>query len=139
MSHIEPFELVFNNNKDEGIHSGGFSVNSIMMKKGISPIKTLNTDEQTGGNKVSDLFDNIVVPNWAYSSGKMFGANNEKHDDTKYEQDSDEDDYISDDIHEKLLDLVKHHDTKMGGNKKKTTRKKMNRKGGTKKNKKTKK
>jgi len=136
MSHIEPFELVFNNNKDEGIHSGGFSVNSIMMKKGISPIKTLNTDEQSGGNKVSDLFDNIVVPNWAYSSGKMFGGQ-----DTKYQEDSDDDDndYISDDLHEKLLDLVKQHDTKNGGNKKKITRKRVNRKGGTKKNKNTKK
>ena len=35
-------ELVFNTDKEEGVFSGGFNVNSIMMKSGLSPIMTLN-------------------------------------------------------------------------------------------------
>ena len=57
IDNIGPNELVFNNNANEKIYSGGFNVNSIMMKDGMSPIKTLNTG-QVGGEmgKVSDLF-----------------------------------------------------------------------------------
>ena len=68
LDYIGAGELVFNNDIEGGIHSRGFSVNSIMLKNGMSPIMTFNT-EQTGGklDKVSDLFNDIVVPNWALS------------------------------------------------------------------------
>ena len=55
-------ELVFNKDDKQGIYSGGFDVKSIMMKGGVSPIMTLNT--QNGGgdtNKVSDLFGITVL------------------------------------------------------------------------------
>ena len=40
MSYISSDDLVFNNK--DGIYSGGFNVQSIMLKGGISPILTLN-------------------------------------------------------------------------------------------------
>ena len=134
-TNIEPNiganELIFHTDKDEEIYSGGFNVNSIMMKLGLSPIMTLNTETKGGSNQVSDLFDNLVVPNWALSYNKIYGGNNfsnnkileENHyinNHIDYDSD-DSDDVIDDDLHDKLLDLVKHHDKIK--NKKKTTKK----------------
>ena len=74
MNYIDANEMVFNNDKENGIHSGGFSVNSIMMKGGMKPIITLNTETtQKGGmNNVSDIFNDLVVPNWALSYHNMY-------------------------------------------------------------------
>jgi hypothetical protein len=130
LDYIGANELVFNSDKESGIYSGGFSVNSIMMKAGLSPIMTINT--QTGGtNKVSDLFESLVVPNWALSySNKIVGGA------YKDQNDEDSDDDIDDDLHDKLLDLVKEHEIKETQKKKRKTRKqKINaniKKGGTK-------
>ena len=123
LDYIGADELVFNNDVDKGIHSGGFSVKSIMMKSKMSPIMTLNNPDSIigGGNKVSDLFDDLVVPNWvlSYNNRIVGGKYNEvKHDDS----DSDDED-IEDDLHEKLLELVKHHQTHVKQPKKKMTRK----------------
>ena len=142
MNYIDANEMVFNNDKENGIHSGGFSVNSIMMKGGIKPIITLNneTTQKGGMNNVSDIFNDLVVPNWALSYHNMYGGmhgemygemhggmhgeemhggkltEDTKHD-TKHDNDHD-DDTINDDIHDRLLDLVKHYD-KNGKEKKK--------------------
>ena len=130
LDYIGANELVFNSDKESGIYSGGFSVNSIMMKAGLSPIMTINT--QTGGtNKVSDLFESLVVPNWALSySNKIVGGSYKDH------SDEESDDDIDDDLHDKLLDLVKEHEIKETQKKKRKTRKqKINtnvKKGGTK-------
>ena len=114
LDYIGADELVFNNDTNSGIHSGGFSVNSIMLKAGMSPIMTMNS-EQIGGqtNKVSDLFNDLVIPNWAlsYNSRIVGGKYKEvQHNDS----DSDEDDVIEDDLHNKLLELVKEHHTQQG-------------------------
>ena len=136
-NYIGPNELIFNN--DEGIHSGGFNINSIMMKKGLSPIMTLNSnsfsDGQNGGsheiNKVSDLFNNLVIPNWSlsynYKNGGSFVERNNKYD---------EDDIIENDLHDKLLNLVKVHENEMKeiANKNKTRKYNKNQKSITKKN-----
>jgi hypothetical protein len=108
LDYIGAGELVFNNDPEGGIHSGGFSVNSIMMKAGMSPIMTVNT-EQIGGNfnKVSDLFNDLVVPNWALSyNNRIVGG---KYKEVEHKDSDSEDDVIHDDLHEKLLDLVKEH------------------------------
>jgi hypothetical protein len=133
MSYIGANEFVFNNDKESGIHSGGFSVNSIMMKGGISPIMTLNSSTaQTGGaNNVSDLFNDLVVPNWVLSYPTIYGGggtdyrggdNSEGGGHIDYESDE-EDDVIDDDIHERLLDLVRQDDAKMQNKKKRATKK----------------
>ena len=119
-------ELVFNTDKEVGIYSGGFSVNSIMMKSGLSPILTVNTPLQSGGaSKVSDLFNDLVIPNWALSYNMMGGEYKDESSDSDSNSDSnsDSDSDIDDDLHDKLLDLVKEHDIKTAGAKKKKTRK----------------
>jgi hypothetical protein len=99
--HLSANDLVFTNENEKGIFSGGFGVNSILMKSGVSPIQTINTNFK-GGSKVSDLFDNLVIPNWTLSYDiKMGGKHREIHSD-----DEDEDDFIDDSLHDKLFNLV---------------------------------
>ena len=120
-NYIGPDELVYNN--DGEIHSGGFSVNSIMLKNGLSPILTLNQsngyDIQNGGNissvnKVSDLFNNLVVPNWAlaynYKNGVVYEGGVRKNNDDDNNMD---DETIEETLHNKLLNLVKVDDSEM--------------------------
>ncbi len=111
LDYIGADELVFNNDKEQGIHSGGFSVNSIMMKAGMSPIMTINSpDNMVGGStgQVSDLFNNLVVPNWALSyNNRIVGGKYKNHDEDSSSDDEEEDEVIDDDLYEKLLDLVK--------------------------------
>jgi len=126
MSHFNDNEFIsINNDEKNSIFSGGFSVNSIMMGKGISPIKTLNRpfndkleDDQSGG-KVSDLFDHLVVPNWAYTNGIKSGGSSDSFS---------SEEYINDDLHDKLIGLVEHSDdnTSKGGKTKTKTKKKKN-------------
>jgi len=115
--YIGADELVFNNDAVSGIHSGGFSVNSIMLGHGMSPIMTINDEMTGGGNKVSDLFHNLVIPNWALSyNDRIVGG---KYKEVEHDSDSEDDDVIHDDLHEKLLELVKQHNLQA---KKKLTR-----------------
>lgn len=114
-NYIGPDELIYNN--DGEIHSGGFSVNSIMLKNGLSPIMTLNDNNgiasqmQNGGEKVSDLFNNLVIPNWSlsynYKNGVVYegGANIPYNNRNK--NDDDDYDVMEEDLHDKLLNLVK--------------------------------
>ena len=131
INYIGGDELVFTN--EDGIQSGGFSVNSIMMKAGMSPIMTLN-NQYGGGDKVSDLFNNLVIPNWALSYGNKLGGSIYKDITDDYESDED----IDEDLHDKLIDLVRHHENNKhnGGKKRKTQKQKLKfntKKGGTKK------
>lgn len=119
IDYIGANELVFNTDKEAGIYSGGFSINSIMMKSGLSPILTVNKPLQSGGaSQVSDLFKDLVIPNWALSYSMKGGEYKDESSDTDSDADSD----IDDELHDKLLGLVKEHDIQNGGNKKKKTR-----------------
>jgi hypothetical protein len=116
IDYIGANELVFNTDKEAGVYSGGFSVNSIMMKSGLSPILTVNKPLQSGGStKVSDLFNDLVIPNWALSYSMRGG----EYKDESSDSDSD----IDDDLHDKLLGLVREYDVKSAGTKKKKSRK----------------
>ena len=131
MSHIEESDLVFNNNNSKGIFGGGFNVQSIMMKSGISPIMTLN-NTQTGGTpgKVSDIFEGLAVPAYAYYNNYQTGGSCIHK---TYEDDSDE--IIEEDLHDKLLELMRTQNNNTKQNKKKRTRKSTgNKKSSTKKN-----
>jgi len=57
--------------------------------------------------QVSDLFKSLVVPNWAYTTTNKIGGN---RDDFDKESDSDEEDFINEDLHDKLLKLVEEKD-----------------------------
>jgi hypothetical protein len=129
VDYIGAGELVFSNDQEGGIHSGGFSVNSIMMKAGMSPIMTFNTSEGLvggGSNKVSDLFNDLVVPNWALSYNNRIGGS--KYKEVEHDYSDSDDDIIDDDLHDKLLELVKEHNIKAKeANESKIVKKKMTR------------
>jgi hypothetical protein len=115
IDYIGANELVFNTDKEAGIYSGGFSINSIMMKSGLSPILTVNKPLQSGGaSQVSDLFKDLVIPNWALSYSMKGGEYKDESSDSESE--------IDDDLHDKLLGLVREHDIKTAGSKKKKSR-----------------
>ena len=106
-------EMVFSVNSG-GACSGGFNVNSIMMKAGLSPITTLQS--QSGGNNVSDLFGgNLVIPSWLLSYSTMKGAangvgngvGNGGGNGKKHKDDDSDDECIDDKLYETLLDLVR--------------------------------
>ena len=120
IDYIGANELVFNSDKESGIYSGGFSINSAMMKAGLSPILTVNKPLQSGGStKVSDLFNDLVIPNWALSYSMRGGEYKDETSDSDSEYGED----IDDELHDKLLGLVREHDVKSAGAKKKKTRK----------------
>ena len=138
MNYIGASDLVFNNNKVDGIFGGGFSVNSIMMKNGMSPIMTLNANSQKGGsteNKVSDIFGGLAVPAYAYYNNGGSTSKSNSYQSRKDDSDS-EDDVIDDDLHEKLIGLVKEHESRLTQEerkKKKTRKNKKNKNATTKK------
>ena len=124
-NYIGPDELIYNN--DGEIHSGGFSVNSIMLKNGLSPIMTLNNNNtnsmQIGsGNKVSDLFNNLVIPNWSLSYNYKNGVHYQggSIDNVVKKHIDEEDEVMEESLHDKLLNLVKVEKTELVSNKKKT-------------------
>ena len=115
IDYIGANELIFNTDKEAGIYSGGFSINSIMMKSGLSPILTVNKPLQSGGaSQVSDLFKDLVIPNWALSYSMKGGEYKDESSDSESE--------IDDELHDKLLGLVREHDIKTAGSKKKKSR-----------------
>lgn len=116
-NELGPNDLVFTNDITNNIHSGGFSVNSIMMKNGISPIMTLNTDSADKNDQVSDLFKNLVVPNWALSHTDVMRGGGEKYKEPDSDSESD-DECIEEDLHDRLLELVKQHNTQVNKMKK---------------------
>jgi len=123
MSYIDGNDLVFYGGDDNQIYSGGFSVNSIMMKSGISPFTTINNvngeNVQNGGN-VADLFKNLVVPSWLVSQNNNFsgGSRHMKN----IDEDSSDEEIISDELYDKLLNLVTVDDKEIKNKKKKTRR-----------------
>jgi hypothetical protein len=106
MTHIGMDELVFNNDVEKGIHSGGFSVKSILLKNGISPITTMNLQKGGNTNQVSDLFNDLVVPNWLLSQPYKFSGGSHKEDFYEENKNEESDDIIEDDLHDKLLKLA---------------------------------
>ena len=92
-----------------GINIGGFSVNSIMMKAGMPPIQTVQTGQEGGSNKVSDLFGNLAVPNWLLHYENIFNIQNPNNTNSKKDDTDDDDDDIKDDLHDKLLGIISQH------------------------------
>ena len=100
-------DLILNDNQ-----IGGFSIQNIMEKIGMSPIMTINTDLKIGGGNggnVSDLFKDLAVPSWATMYHIQKGGYEDDIDKNK-DSDSDSDSDVSEDLHDKLLELVKDTD-----------------------------
>ena len=62
MCTLSPVDMVFY--KEDGkIMSGGFSIESLLLNKGESPMYTANNpDNLTGGSSVGGMFNNLAVP-----------------------------------------------------------------------------
>lgn len=120
MSTIGANELVFYKDDEGDIYSGGFRVNSILMKQGFSPMMTLNgINSQMGGGSqmggdsdnvgnVSDLFNDLVVPNWAlaFPFKQSGGDYKQEKNANKKEEEHYKDDVLDEDIHTKLLSML---------------------------------
>ena len=117
-------DMIFNNQTGGGIQSGGLSIKSIMISKGISPIMSINTDkdpEHVG--RVSELFENLVIPlglingikniNSGYSSGYNIDDEKNIYDDECYE---DKDDDEIDSLYNELLKLVEPDEKEISNN-----------------------
>jgi hypothetical protein len=130
MAHIlQNNDLIFYKGDNGNIMSGGYDVESHMLRNGISPMKTLNF-EQNGGKekKVSNGFENLAVPAGLYyiTQPQCKTTNKERQIHSK------EHTTLPDDIFDKLYEMIEYD------NKKKRTTKKQNL-NVAKKNKKTKK
>ena len=123
MSIITNNDLIFYE-KDGVIMTGGYSLNSGLLHQGISPMKTINTIEQTqtqrqtaGANavsnkeaKVSDIFSNLAIPTGLYliNQKPLYNSNSNININmnNKLSQNLNEHSMISDDIYDKLFNLV---------------------------------
>ena len=87
------------------ITGGGYNIESMLLKKGIAPMRTLNGDEvQGGGNNnknVSSLFTDLAVPAGLFYINQKVPKN-------VYDEDVDyrEHTMLSDDIHDQLFELI---------------------------------
>ena len=67
MAEISADDLVIYKDGDKGVYSGGYSIDSILLKSGLPAITTIHYG---GGSDVATpmpLFQDLVVPNWAFS------------------------------------------------------------------------
>ena len=89
-------DLVFNTDKNGNITAGGFSVDSCLLKSGVSPITTINSGSKKGGS-VSSIFNNLAVP-----AGLLYMQQSLA---TSYSS-GNGDEIISDTLYDKLLNLA---------------------------------
>jgi len=100
-------ELIFYKNSAGGIMSGGYDVESHMLRGGIRPMQTFNSMQQGGKEtKVSSSFENIAVPAGLYYIAQPNRKNKEQK---NYEK---EHEPLSDDIFDKLYQMIEYDDKK---------------------------
>jgi len=128
MSHFSGDDLVFYK-EDDKIMSGGYLIDSILLKQGLSPMTTLN---QSGGtnstnNKVSNIFENLAVPAglmYTYKKGSVIN-NSEYQEGGAY---SKKNIYLEDEIHDELLKHIEVNTNKQNANKQNTNTNKKSKK-----------
>jgi hypothetical protein len=112
MSTFLKNDLIFYKSSDGKIMSGGYSVESRMLEEGISPMRTLNL-EQTGGKdkketKISNGFENLAVPvGLYYITQPQSKPNHKEHHNYDKEHTP-----LSDDIFDKLYEMIEYNDKK---------------------------
>lgn len=123
---VTPEDLIFYKEGNK-IYSGGFQVNSILLKQGLPALQQAGNRDSSKTEKVSDLFADFAVP-----SGLLYLPNNNLFSCTKINEKEDletnSEDYLSEDIYDTLMNLASV--------KKTGTKKRKVRKGGTRKNRK---
>ena len=116
-------DMIFNNQSGGGIQSGGLSIRSMMISKGMSPIMSINTDKDTKNvERVSELFENLVIPLGLINGIKNINSGyNINDDDKKYIYDDDDECYEDkddeiDSLYDKLLKLVEPEQKEISNN-----------------------
>jgi hypothetical protein len=102
-------DLIFYKEGDQ-IKSVGYSINSILLQNGMSPMKTFNTSKQIGGDNISSDFDELAVPSGlSYISQKKTSSNFDLFSGGSLKNNpTDQHDVLSDDIYDKLFGLVEY-------------------------------
>ena len=96
----------------ENVYSGGFSVDSMLMKGGISPLMSIsdnknNTSASDNEEQVGGIFGNLVIPPmWFFSPSSTNSQQGGKRNNFEDEDDDDEIEPLSEDLHDKLLKLI---------------------------------
>lgn len=117
---VEDDDFIFY--KENGkIMSGGFNVESILLKKNLSPISTYNYNNIQTSN-VSDLFKNLTIPSGLY----FFEQKSIPCDGYKYDDNSDDnnEEVIENSLYDKLLSLYTVDNINKFKENKKSSRKK---------------
>lgn len=151
MYPLDANDLLFHTDEENNIYAGGFSVQSAMMRSGMKPLITYNTEKEgtrtsIGGSKmsVSDIFKDVVIPSWLTSYGStyvedvdLYGGEWKGDVDTEIETNHVADDsngqylmggtfhnigVVDDDLFDILLDLAKHDPFKESDRKRKPHR-----------------
>ena len=102
MSHFTGEDLIFYKENNEGpIMSGGYLIDSIMLKNSIPPMTTYNYNHGGGSSdsdKVSSIFQHLAVP-----AGLFYTTERSPRMDACEFQSTEP---LSDDIHDRLFALV---------------------------------
>lgn len=112
------------------IMSGGYSINSIFLKNGVSPMQTVNfrrkglesnskeesdSKKDSSKNSISSLFEDLAIPAGLYfNNTKLFPENKIPY------QEYEEHTMLPDDIFDKLFKMVEYEPNLKANNKKKT-------------------
>jgi hypothetical protein len=112
MNYIGGDDLVAYTDESGGVYSGGFNVKSVLMKLGISPIVTLNHQtKRSNTDKVSELFENLAIPNWAIAYKNLHSGSEENIGKNYYGGRNEsgvenDEEVVDDDLYNTLLGLV---------------------------------
>lgn len=116
MAEISADDLVFYTDGDKGVYSGGYSIDSILMKSGISPIMTVRRGGGGAANAdasatdvATSLFGDLVVPNWALTVPAKGGGSDKYTVATVATSIFDDDATDPETLYEKLLALASDH------------------------------
>jgi hypothetical protein len=110
MSYFSGDDLVFYK-EGEQIKSGGYLIDSILLKEGIAPMTTVNHDQSGAGHvknleNVSDIFSNLAVP-----AGLFYMPHTSKYNEYDYNK-VEEHFALSDDIYDRLFEMISVSDKK---------------------------
>ena len=106
-------DLIFYKEGDQ-IKSVGYSINSILLQNGMSPMKTFNTSKQIGGDNISGDFEDLAVPSGLSFFPKKKSSNFDLFSGGSSKKNpADQHEVLSDDIYDKLFGLVEY-DKKQG-------------------------
>ena len=112
----EEDDLVLCKMPDGSIRSCGFSVNSLLLREGKSPMMTINSLNQepslTSSKNVSDLFKHFAVP-----AGIFYRQPKNSCDKTNYVNEQD----VDDELYDKLISLASINSLRKPGKSRKNT------------------